>query len=96
MTNRGPLFFRATAVDRRSGPPRRDWQTRHSLVHQILNQLTVFIAGDPNQFSPLVPFPEDSVFLTVEPLALALQDSFGYQNLSIPSFLPLKSRLGSR
>ena len=88
MTNRGP-FFRATAVDRRSGPPRRDWQTRHSLVHQILNQLTVFIAGDPNQFSPLVPFPEDSVFLTVEPLALALQNSFRIPKPFHPVFLAL-------
>ena len=93
MTNRGPLFF-----ERRSGSEK--WSAPSGLANPPFpspsdsQQLTVFIAGDPNQFSPLVPFPEDSVFLTVEPASL-FRILFGYQNLS-SVFLALKARLGSR
>ena len=68
-------FFRATKVDWRSAQAIWTFHGRKALVHQVLDQLTVFVTGGPNKFSPLIPFPEDSVFHSVEPLALALQDS---------------------
>ena len=88
LTNRGPLFFERPQwigeVVRPVGTATLPFPSPSD--SQSVDR---FYSGRPESVPPLVPFPEDSVLLTVEPLALALQDSFRIPKPFHPVFFAL-------